>query len=164
MDIDQLVKEFRLASREMFNHFFRAYDPYSSEAWEQVERFSGLQEVMFQKLVTEPASLTGSVYGKAQTDILVELHDLDRAPVMLNRDEDSGYWDYPVREVMRDAKLLFVAFFDWDQTAYRDNQYVRFQVAEWPSCPEAVGKHGLIEARHVRFVANEQGSQGGEHR
>jgi hypothetical protein len=71
---------------------------------------------------------------------------------MLNREVNSGYWDFPIREVTRDARLLFFRFFDWDVLAYRDNRYVLVQIDSWPSHPEAVGKQALVEARYVHFV------------
>jgi hypothetical protein len=59
---------------------------------------------------------------------------------MLNREVDSGYWDYPLEEVTREAKLGFISFFDWDQLDYRDHRYVRVQVLEWASQPTVVGE------------------------
>lgn len=119
-----------------------------------------VQNVLFQKLVTEPASLSGTKYGDPQRNILVELRDSVAAPIMLNREVDSGYWDYPVKEVTKEVRLLFVSFFDWDQLNYRDNQYARVQIEHWPTHSETVGKHALIESRYVRFVNNPAESKG----
>ena len=70
---------------------------------------------------------------------------------MLNRGEDSGYWDHPQNEVNRDAVLAFVTFFDWDSLDLVDWRYVRVIVREWPSHPELVGKHALVETIYVHF-------------
>ena len=151
MNIDEMMNRFRLASREVFNHFFRVSDPYNNDGWSFEERFSEVQAVLFKKLVTEPASLSDKGYGYLQPEILVELRS-ESAPIMLNREVDSGYWDHPIKEVTKDARLLFISFFDWDQLDYRDNRYVRVQMDRWSSHPETVGKHALIESQYVRFV------------
>ena len=136
----------------MFNHFFRVSDPYNNDGWLFEERFFVVQTVLFQKLVTEPAAISDTKYGCCQHDILVELSCGDLAPIMLNREIDSGYWDFPIDKVTKNARLLFVSFFDWDQLGFRDHRYVRVQVDRWPSHVEAVGKHALIESQYVRFV------------
>jgi hypothetical protein len=79
---------------------------------------------------------------------------------MLNRELKSGYWDFPIRQVTSDARLLFLRFFDWNVLAYRDNRYVRVQVAEWFSQPEAIGKQTLIESQYVHFVIANRFSEG----
>jgi hypothetical protein len=152
INIDEMMNQFRLASREVFNQFFRVPDPYDNDGWLLEERFSEVQAVLFQKLVTQPASLSDTRYGDLQRDLLIELRHTDMVPAMVNREVDSGYWDYPLKEVNKEARLLFVRFFDWDQLDYRDNRYVRVQIDQWPSHPEAVGKHALIESHCVRFV------------
>jgi hypothetical protein len=164
MTLDEMMNRFRVASRELFNHFFRvsgatgevgappiAPGAAGSDAWDLVDRFSHVQEVLFENLVCEPAKLTHLAYGTLQPEILVELRS-DFCSIMLNREINSGYWDFPLREVSRDARLFFITFFDWDNLDYRDNRYVRVQVADWPSHPEAVGKDALIESHYVHFV------------
>lgn len=154
VDLDERMNQFRIASRELFNHFFRVSDPYESgkQAWLQEERFRDLQALLFQKLVVEPLSLDIMEYGDPQPDILVESRYDGAVPIMLNRDVDSGYWDYPLKEISKDSRLVFVSFFDWGQLDYRDNRYVRVRVDHSPTHADIIGKHGLIESQHVRFV------------
>ncbi|GHT89207.1 hypothetical protein AGMMS49960_21850 [Betaproteobacteria bacterium] len=154
-DLNERMKQFRLASRGLFNHFFRVSEPYMNEqqyAWLQEERFCEIQYVLFQKQVAEPLSLNAEIYGCPQSSILVESCCDAAIPIKLNREINSGYWDYPLKEVDSGARLLFVCFFDWDQLDYRDNQYVCVQVSHWTLHPELIGKHGLIESQHVRFI------------
>jgi hypothetical protein len=154
--VDEQMNQFRIASRELFNHFFRIRDPYGSDqqAWLYESRFRDLQVLLFQKLVTEPLSLDIVEYGCLQPDILVEPRYDEAIPIMLNRDVDSGYWDYSLKEINKDARLLFISFFDWDQLDYKDNRYVRVYVDCLSNHTNAIGKHGLIELQHVRFVKN----------
>ena len=69
-------------------------------------RFSHVEEVLFEKLVCEPARLTHAPYGSLQSEILVELNS-DVCPIMLNREVNLGYWDFPIREVTRDGRPVF---------------------------------------------------------
>jgi hypothetical protein len=153
MQLDAALNQFRLASRELFNHYFRASDTGHDEAWCLVERFREVEEILFHKLVTEPFALEKVGYGEAQSRISVALRNgMETAPVMVNRDVDSGYWDHPLVKVPRDAEMVFVGFFDWDPLSYRDNQYVRVQLISWPGYPETHGKHALIESQSVLFT------------
>ena len=151
MTLDELINRFRLASRELFNNYFRVDIPQSNDPWLIEERFSNVQELLFQMMVTEPASLPAITYGELQPAISVELQS-DFCPWLLNREEDSGYWDAEPKEVSREAKLQFIAFFDWDQLSYRDNRYVRVLINDWPKYPNLVGRHALIESQYVRYV------------
>lgn len=156
MNLDTRMNRFRLASRELFNHYFRVEDASGTEtdpeAWGAEERFEEVETVLFEKLVLEPMQLSGPTYGHRNTRIQVRLRSGRFAPIMLNREVDSGYWDHSIREVTDDATLEFVSFFDWDQLHYRDHRYVRVVVAAWPSQPSAVGKHALIESQYVRYA------------
>ncbi|MBS1144918.1 MAG: hypothetical protein H6R14_2324 [Proteobacteria bacterium] len=151
MSIDDLMNRFRLASRELFNNYFRIDIPSSVDPWLVEERFSNVQDELFQMMVTEPASISRIGYGDLQTDIIVEMRS-DSVPWLLNRDKNSGYWDAEPNQVTRDAQLKFKAFFDWDQLSYRDNTYVRVLVVDWPAMPSVVGRDALIEAQYVRYV------------
>ena len=154
MDIDDLMNQFRIASRELFNHYFRFDDPYSieKESWALQERFSELQRVLFDKMVVDPAGIGSGIYGHPLEQIIASGRLDGTLPAMINREKVSGYWDYPVREIPGSTKLVFVAFFDWDQLAVRDNRYVRAQIVTWPGREEAVGKHVLVESNLVKFT------------
>jgi len=151
MNFDAMMNEFRLASRELFNRNFRVENPYENGGWTLERRFSEIQTLLFEKLVTDPSELTLETYGRPQDKISVMLRHGEFAPLMINRDVDSGYWDHPVREVSREANMRFVSFFDWDQLGIRDNMLVRIVIASWPGRSETVGKHALIAANYVQF-------------
>ena len=84
--------------------------------------------MLFQKQVAEPLLLNVERYGCPQPNILVESCRDMATPIKLNREINSGYWDYPLQEINSDSRLLFVCFFDWDRLGCRDNQYVCVQV------------------------------------
>jgi hypothetical protein len=165
MTLDEMMNRFRVASRELFNNFFHVAGATSGTSWMPLDastadgddaydleiRFSHVEEVLFESLVCAPAKLTHVGYNHLQPEILVEL-DSELCPIMLNREINSGSWDFPVCEVTREARLIFIRFFDWDILDYRNNGYVLVQVDAWPSHPETVGKEALIESQYVHFV------------
>lgn len=148
---DESMNKFRLASRTVFNSFFHIQDPYENDGWAYEERFSAIEKLLFQKIVIEPASLPSIVYGDVQEQVIVKLRSGDDAPIMINRQIDSGYWDFPLKTLTNEAELVFIRFFDWDVLDYHDNQYVRLRIKKWHSHPEVVGKDALIEAKYVRY-------------
>jgi hypothetical protein len=151
-EIDASIRKFRIASRELFNGYFRIDNPYDNDGWDGRDQFSRLESILFDALVGQPHGLTPGAYGAANGEVLVKLRDLDAAPAQLNRLVDSGYWDHPITQIDSGAVMCFIRFFDWDQLDYRDNRFVRACVQEWPSQANAVGKHVLLEAQHVRFA------------
>ena len=149
--MDDLMGRFRVASRELFNTYFRIDDPWNNNGWELEERFSAVELLLFEKLVTEPGNLPVAIYGTHQPFVHVKLRSGDFAPIMINREIDSGYWDFPIRDFSKDAQFSFIRFFDWELLSVRDSQYVRIRIDAWPSHPEAVGRDALVEARHIIF-------------
>lgn len=154
MNIDVCMHKFRLASRELFNHYFHGVEPNPGAQHEipTSESFSEVEKALFRGLVIQPLNIDDVVYGILQPNISVKMRTVKFMPIMLNRELTSGYWDHPLTEVTNEVGMLFVSFFDWDHLGWRDNQYVRVQVSRWDEYPELVGKHGLIEARDVEFV------------
>lgn len=150
--VNQAIEAFRLASRGLFNDYFRVpNEPYENNGWSLLERFAEVEDALFKNMVGAGFQEALAPYGRPQQFISVTLRAVDFAPIMLNRERDSGYWDHPVTEVTKDAQMTFVRFFDWDQLAVRDNRYVEVVVAAWPSKPDLVGKHGLIETQYTAY-------------
>src|SRR5580704_9824414 len=111
VDISIHLINFRIASRELFNNYFYTADPWENTdvAWPLEIRFSEVEEVLFQKLVTEAVALPPVRYTELQSSIQVELRSTtDSVSIMLNREIKSGYWDYPITNVTRDAHLCFL--------------------------------------------------------
>lgn len=149
----KLIEKFRVASRELFNHYFSIDDAWErqGEAWLMVERFGDVETLLFRKMVSEALDLSISEYGNIQKNILVQSKDGNSLEGLLNREVSTGYWDYPITNIPSDAEMYFIAFFDWDTLSLRDNEYVRVMVATCASTPEIAGKHALIGAREVTY-------------
>ncbi len=156
MKIDDLINKFRVASRELFNNYFRIENPWSKEnqeeAWYRQNRYLEVEKTLWQQLVLDMAEIDGPGYesNEAHPKIRLKIKS-DIGPIMLNREFHSGYWDYPIKEVTNKAVFSFVCFFDFDNLSIRDNQYVRAKLIEWPAHPEAIGKHALLDANNVVY-------------
>lgn len=151
-NVDAAINAFRLASRELFNGYFLVKDePYDNGGWSLLERFGNVEDVLFEQLVGPNCRSDLGPYGQPQPTVLVSLRTGDFAPIMVNRTVDSGYWDYPVCEVPREAVLRFVRFFDWDQLAIRDYRYVEVVIDSWPQQPDLGGKRALVESQYTAY-------------
>ena len=153
----ELLEEFRVASRELFNHYFRVKNAWKNQeqAWRSVGRFEGVRLVLFQKMVSEVLDVVVAEYGMPQENILVVPKFGTSISADINREVNSGYWDFPVEEIHSDAVLRFVEFFDWDVLSMRDHQYVRVVIASCTSVPEIVGKHALVQSHQVSYRVQE---------
>jgi len=167
LTLHQSISRFRVASRELFNNYFRT--PLgSSNDFQLEEAFAAVEQLLFEKLVLEPWTIPNVTNGykfgpypsirvqvrmpKGATD---EVQQFRSAPMKINRQIYSGYWDHPLNVVTNEATLLFICFFDFDQLSYRDNRYVRVMITEWKSHPAVVGKEALIESSLVEYVWHE---------
>jgi hypothetical protein len=151
--VEKLMVDFRVADRELFNGFFRIDQPWENQevAWMLVERFNDLELVLFQKMVSEALGIGGNAYGEPQKDILLKGKEQDGVSALINREVDSGYWDFPVSKIPIDAEIQFICFFDWDVLAVRDNKFVRGRIASCASSPVLVGKHALVDVQVVSY-------------
>lgn len=116
-----------------------------------VERFGDVETLLFRKMVSEALGLQDARYGEPQENILVFPKNGAAIQALVNRDVNSGYWDYPVSDIPIDAEMRFIDFFDWDPLSLRDNEYTRVLVVSCASNPRIVGKHALIGARKVSY-------------
>ena len=151
-EVSETVNAFRLASRGLFNDYFRVREqPYENGGWSQLERFVIVERLLFKQLVGAVCTADLAPYGEPQPRLLVSLSTGEFAPIMVNRDVDSGYWDHPVSEVTKSATLRFVRFFDWDQLGVCDYRYVHVVIASWPEQPGLQGRHALIESKYTTY-------------
>lgn len=115
------------------------------------EGFAIVQRELFERLICVPFELKHFEYGlEPQLNIQVK-PDHGNAPIMLNRDINSGYWDHHLTEISNEPVLVFLEFFDWRSQHIMDNQYVKIQVLTSSVYPDIVGKQGLIEVTNVTF-------------
>lgn len=147
MEIDALMRRFRLASRDLFNHHFHRStcegDPLDSS-----ERFGEVEQSLFRAMVTWPAGLTEVEYGELQPEIRVTSCTGHGAPCLVSRKDCVWEEDHFPEQ----AQLAFERFFDWEELSLRDNLYVRGEVVEWPGRAERAGLPVLVESQYARFI------------
>jgi hypothetical protein len=147
MSIHDRLVTFRLASRQLFNGFFR-HSIKSAAALEDEERFGNVEDELFSMLVSDPEGIANTTYHEPQHEILIKFQAGIRSKRWLvNRASSWGEEICP-----DDAELHFEAFFDWDQMGVKDYQYVRVWVADCPSQIPLVGMEALVEFQDVEFV------------
>lgn len=172
MNLNWCMNRFRLASRDLFNQYFAVPHAPAEYDYEFYEGFEAVERTLFESLVLEPCAISspeGYRYGSSdyQAHPLVRVRlpnpnteedlvgDPLVAPILINRELASGYWDFPLNLFTNEVELHFIAYFDWERMHYRDNQYVRVKINNWPSHPDVVGKHALVEARLIRCVLSD---------
>jgi hypothetical protein len=90
-----------------------------------------------------------------------------RTPIMIQNPRPgttSGYWDDPINLIKpKQAELLFIAYFDWNQMDYIDLRYYRVKIVCFDAHPELVGREALIERQHATVhLTNEIGFARGQ--
>ena len=114
--------------------------------------FRDLEAIAFEKLVADRLSANTAPYGSLQPGIIVIPKVGDDISALINRDVDSGYWDFPVATIPGGAVMHFIEFFDWDSLGVRDNKYVRVRIASCPANVAIEGRDALIDAQDVSFI------------
>lgn len=152
VDLDALMKNFRVASRELFNNAFRMYVPdrKSEDVWDWINRFKLVETELFKRLVLDPSALPLRSYGDPDTEIAVKVNGR-RIPALINRTQSGAYWDFPIEHLSEEVTMRFVRFFDWDELDFHDSRYVLATIEDWPSHPETAGKQVLFDPLYAKF-------------
>jgi hypothetical protein len=157
MDINQRMTMFRLASRELFNHYFHSRVD-SENPSDAEERFFAVQEELFRALVIWPEKLTDIPYTDPHPQIQVKLlSNLKSADWWQLGRQDPGVKLLSNYQIDRksvclpEAKLMFISFFDWNLLEIRENRYVRVFVESFPGYEHLNNTEALLEPDLVRF-------------
>lgn len=158
VSLDRCMDDFLTATRGLFNRYFRELDPEANpcRAWDREELYSEIEAALYRALVLLPCELAELAYKKEHPQIIVTPNGDFDLPVMLNREIDGGYWDYPLDKLPRDTKLHFLSYFDWSGIDRKDHRYVRAVVDAAPQRADILRKHCLVETHYVTFVLGEQ--------
>ncbi|MCK5267814.1 MAG: hypothetical protein KAR07_06590 [Spirochaetes bacterium] len=150
MDIQNQMITYRLATREIRNKYFSPKN-WDYPEWDVIELYNDVKKELFRSLVLNPLSLKESSEGKENENIEVVVAS-PFAPIMINREIKSGYWDHPCKEVKENVKMNFIDFFDWDQLGTIDNQYVLVKIKEYKENPDIEGRQALIQSQYIKFT------------
>jgi hypothetical protein len=145
-----------LAIRESARHGWNTLavgDLSKSPSFDDVALFDRLLENLLNQLVTR---LRGPEANYHSIQILPQsLHD--DIPILVSRSLTAGqtrYWDDPLNRFASNSGAIMTlkGFFDWDVRAFRDLQYFRVCIAEFPTHQDLVGREALIEVAHAAAI------------
>lgn len=155
-DITSLVARYRECVSSLWNTYFHK----PNVDWDEQWSFAVIDAELFKALVLQPLG-RGGVHIQPDYMNPRELLSFMRvvpdgaASILMNREIDSGYWDWrhPLPKVQaEDVDLRMFHFFDWDSLGPRNYDYVRVLILDSARYPEANGKHALIASDEVRFT------------
>jgi hypothetical protein len=151
------MNDFRLASRELFNTRYRVQDPWmhQDDAWAAALAFREVEQLLYETLVLRREELPFVKYGQEHVRISVcAASDLDKIPADINREADSGYWDFCDQYIPSSADMRFISYFDFSELDIKDNEFVRLRIISCSDNAALDGKQALVRARYVRFCAS----------
>jgi hypothetical protein len=164
-DVTSEMNDFREAARHLWNMHFRGLaEP--SQDWDVRDDFNAIVALLFRALVLGPIGREEWEYTPDEVAIrepLPFLHVVAKSEsdLHINRELNSGYWDFPV-VAPGDLDLQFLQCFDWWELGHRDFAYYRVRIAESKAHPALVGKDALVrvgESIQVFADAAEQEDQ-----
>ncbi len=151
MTLTDVVRRFQRASRELRNRYFHPPE-WDVDDGDVLEQFRIAERALFACLMTLKCGEGIEEHGTPQPKIaIIPLRGATKIPAMVNRATGvpHGYWDYPVEILTTQSQCRFARFFDFDQTAYADNQYVMGVVVASTHLPDLVERYVLIEAKYI---------------
>jgi hypothetical protein len=150
-DVTALFENYRECARHLRNTFFSTRE---TKDWDTVDDFTAVARVLFERLVLYRLQQNYS----RMLDTAVHDHRLlivpaaERMPLMISREKHGGgYWDHPVQHLARgDARIAFLAYFDWDEHSLIDFRYYHGVILESETHPELADHQVFIETIYGR--------------
>jgi len=153
-DVSIVFDHYRSSARAIWNTAFWP-DP-DFRNWDSIDQFHEIEKLLFQELVLAKMDREWplcDLFVNAIPFLQVVPSIAHGTPIMIQNPRPSaptGYWDDPVGLIEpRQADLLFIAYFDWNEMDYIDLRYYRVKIASFDAHPELVGREALIERQHA---------------
>ena len=146
------VARYRECTRHLRNEHFLASDG-TPAAWDIVEQWQELDELLFKFLVLRPHELEPAGMDQPHPHIFLAIRGGGGASVHINRDKHatSGYWDHPTNTIVPgEVEMQFVGFFDFDKMRSIDFHYVMVHLFNAVDA-DLNGRTALIEWQSVEF-------------
>jgi len=148
-DVTALKDCYREAVRHLWNSSFRRQAE-AEQDWDLSDRFDDVAALLFQALVLRPldrddVEVLPDYRGEREPLPFLVLQVEPRSEIMVNRSQDSGYWDDPLRSVGRgELELQFSRFFDWQVLGFREFGLYRARIVGSEQHPHLVGRDALL--------------------
>lgn len=153
-DVSGVFDHYRVSARAIWNTAFWP-DP-DFRDWDSIDQFHEIERLLFRELVLAKLDKEWPLQGIFRDAIpffRVVPTSSHGMPIMIQKPRPgapTGYWDDPVETVKpEEAKLVFIAYFDWNDMDYIDLRYYRVKITSFDAHPELVGREALIERQHA---------------
>ncbi len=152
----EIIQQYRLALRHIWNSHFWGNQGPSFRDWESVRDFEKLKLPIYEALVArrlEPlGAVPKAVFGNA---FRVVPPATSGQMSMIQIETVGGQWS-PFSGPFQagDVNLILLDFFDWDLLNWRDFRYYLVRVDAFEGRPEAVGRQGLVDVLDSDVVWN----------
>ena len=161
-DVTPIFETYRECARHLRNTYFSTRD---NEDWEIIEDFEAVASVLFERLVLGQLAEERCCGSHFEPELQSMIKDnkikivpaADRMPVMISRELNSGYWDYPIQCLEpEDTEISFKSYFDWDQFGLIDFRYYLGIITSSTKYPDIVGHEVLIETIYGKVIYEER--------
>ena len=153
-DVSSIFDHYRMSARAIWNTAFWPDQDFRN--WDSIDQFHEIEKLLFQELVLAKVDREWplqNIFGNAMPFFRVVPSLVHGTPIMIQKprpEAPTGYWDDPVNLIKpRQAELLFIAYFDWNEMDYIDLRYYRVKIVSFDGYPELVGREALIERPHA---------------
>ena len=143
-NITDIFQNYRECARHIRNTYYVPND-FGDENFS--EDFDELSIVLFKHLVLGEFGINrDSINWLAEPATMFQVVPSGEAcPIMINRQEQSDYWDHPVTEIKKDdLEMVFIDYFDWDDMDLVDFRYYWVRITASTTYPDLVGYDALI--------------------
>ncbi len=144
-----LFTRYREVARHVWNIGF--WPNPALREWDSVELYQEAAARLFEAMIILPLGYQARIDDKYNPGLTVDFSVEPATPevdLLVNgnsEDEPGRIWGRPkIRIKPKEQRLRFVSFFDWDQTAARDFQYLEVRIEQFDGRSEVVGRRALI--------------------
>jgi hypothetical protein len=147
-DISGIFDHYRASARVIWNTAF--WPDVDFRNWDSIEQFDEIQRLLFDVLVLAKVDREWPLQDLFRNAIpFFHINPRGHEPIMIQNprpEAATGYWDHPVKSIEPgQARLLFIAYFDWNRMDYADLRYYRVKIASFTTQPDLVGREALID-------------------
>jgi len=153
-DVSGIFDHYRMSARAIWNTAFWPDQDFRN--WDSIEQFHEIEKLLFQELVLAKVDREWplqKLFGNAIPFFHVVPSLVHGTPILIQKPRPgapTGYWDDPVNLVQPgQGKLIFIAYFDWNEMDYIDLRYYRAKIARFDTHSELVGREALIERQNA---------------
>ena len=167
VDVTDVFDAYRECARHLWNTYFRPLAT-SADEWDVRDEFDEVARALFNSLVLRKLGIRNSEIARSsdltpKPLVCFQVTSGGSIPISINREVGThhGYWDHPMRFFdPSDGDLLFVRFFDFGETGFREYAYYEVTIQNSLKHSEIVGRAALISCEHAKIVMKCSGASG----